>query len=101
MQTVIGPVLARTDGYAFDTWTHESGLHRGFGYRRIDDAYYARNAALAGDARPGESGAIVCNTLDAFLAQVEGAALSAEIAWQAAIAKAAIVKTAARPAPVV
>jgi hypothetical protein len=57
----------RTGGYAFDAWTPEGGLRRGFVYRRIDDAYYARKAEIrTPDA--GHAGRIVaCSTLDEFL----------------------------------
>ena len=44
MAIVIGPVLSRADGYAFDTWSTGKGLTRSYPYRRIDQAYYARNA---------------------------------------------------------
>ena len=44
MGTVIGPVLTRADRYGFDTWTAGKGVIRGYPYRRIEDAYYARNA---------------------------------------------------------
>jgi hypothetical protein len=43
---VIGPVLTRTGGYAFDMWTPEQGLNRGYVYPRIEDASYARKAQL-------------------------------------------------------
>ena len=82
MQTLIGPILSRPDGYAFDTWTREAGLRRGFGYRRIEDAYYARNAAYAEETRPGGSGALLCNTLDEFTAEIEYAGLEAAPVWQ-------------------
>ena len=49
MAVVIGPVLTRAGGYAFDAWTPESGLSRGYVYRRIEDAYYARKV---GNPRP-------------------------------------------------
>jgi hypothetical protein len=39
MATVIGPVLTRTGGYAFDVWTPEQGLSPGHVYSRIEDAY--------------------------------------------------------------
>jgi hypothetical protein len=66
MDTLIGPVLARAGLFAFDSWTPAAGLRQGFGYRRIEDAYYARKAELT-------SGAIPCNTLDAFYAQMRNA----------------------------
>jgi hypothetical protein len=86
MQTIVGPILARIDGYAFDTWTGETGLCRGFGYRRIDDAYYARTAALADDARQDQPGAIACDTVDAFVTEVRDAAGIADAVWQAGAA---------------
>jgi hypothetical protein len=39
MPVILGPVLMREGGYAFDAWTRENGLRRGYVYRRIDDAY--------------------------------------------------------------
>jgi hypothetical protein len=56
----------RAGGYVFDAWTPEVGVRRGYVYRRIEDAYYARKAELR---CPGEShgGPIVaCNTVDEF-----------------------------------
>jgi hypothetical protein len=85
MQTIIGPVLARSGLYGFDTWSGTSGLCRGFGYRRIEDAYYARNATLAGDTR-----AIPCGTLDAFLAEVEDASAGRSFPSQAVAAQPAL-----------
>jgi hypothetical protein len=46
MQIVVGPVLTREGGYAFDCWTSRHGLSRGYAYGRIEDAYYARNVEL-------------------------------------------------------
>jgi hypothetical protein len=43
MDIVIGPVLRRADGYRFDTWTAGKGMTRGYPYRRVEDAHYARN----------------------------------------------------------
>ena len=37
MQIVLGPVLTRNRGYAFDCWTPEEGLSRGYTYSRIED----------------------------------------------------------------
>jgi hypothetical protein len=42
MNIVVAPVLTREGGDAFDAWTPEDGLSRGYIYRCIDDAYYAR-----------------------------------------------------------
>jgi hypothetical protein len=41
MHAVVGPIVTREGGYAFDSWTLEGGLHRGYAYRRIEDANYA------------------------------------------------------------
>jgi len=46
MGIVIGPVLKRPDGYGFVVWTVAKGVARGYPYRRIEDAYYARNAEI-------------------------------------------------------
>jgi hypothetical protein len=42
MEIVVGPVVTRKGGYAFDCWTPEEGFSRGYAYCRIEDAYYAR-----------------------------------------------------------
>src|SRR5260370_22126049 len=46
MQIVLGPVLTRNGGYAFDCWTPEEGLSRGDTYGRIEDAHYARKVQI-------------------------------------------------------
>ena len=46
MQIVLGPVVARKGGYAFDCWTPEEGLSPGYTYGRIEDARYARNIEI-------------------------------------------------------
>lgn len=62
-QTVIGPVITREGGYAFDLWTSEDGMIRGFSYRRIEDACYARKYEIKW--RP-ENRTASCSTLDEF-----------------------------------
>jgi hypothetical protein len=68
MGIVIGPVLRRADGYGFDTWTVGKGVSPGYPYRRIEDAYYARNATIKASAQCRARAAIVCQTLDEFIA---------------------------------
>ena len=51
MDTVIGPVLTRPGGYGFDVWTVTNGVSRGYPYRRIEDACYARNAEIRASAQ--------------------------------------------------
>ena len=72
MGIVIGPVLRRADGYGFDTWTAGKGVSRGYSYRRIEEAYYARNAEIKVSAQGRAPAAIVCQTLDEFIAKSTG-----------------------------
>jgi hypothetical protein len=72
MGTVIGPVLRRADGYGFDIWTAGKGVTRGYPYRRIEDAHYARKAEIKALASGRAVGAIVCQTLDDFIAKSTG-----------------------------
>lgn len=66
MHAVVGPILLKEGCYAFDLWTPEVGLSRGYAYRRVEDAHYARNAEIR-SRRQGRSGAAVaCRTLDEF-----------------------------------
>ena len=48
---VVGPVLKRPEGYGFDVWTVTKGVIPGYPYRRIEDAYYARNAEIRASAQ--------------------------------------------------
>jgi len=72
MHIVIGPVLLRSNGYRFDTWTAGKGVTRGYPYRRIEDAYYARNAEIKASAQGRTPAAIVCQTLDEFIVKSTG-----------------------------
>jgi hypothetical protein len=69
MQTVVGPILMKQGCYAFDLWTPEEGLSRGFAYRRIEDAHYARNVEIKSHWRQPDT-AVVCTTLDEFTTAV-------------------------------
>jgi hypothetical protein len=67
MPVVVGPVLTRKGGYAFDAWTPEGGLSRGYAYPRIEDAHYARKAEISSPGK-GHAGHIVaCSTVDEFV----------------------------------
>jgi hypothetical protein len=92
MSAVVGPILARPGGYAFDIWTVVDGVRRGYAYRRIEDARYARNAAIEDamveDAEPGGLKPLaevsVCSTLDQFISElVERGALVTDKALHA------------------
>jgi hypothetical protein len=67
MQIVVGPVVTRQGGYAFDCWTPEQGLNRGYAYGRIEDAYYARNAEIRSHKNDYSDRTIACNTVDDFV----------------------------------
>jgi DNA-directed RNA polymerase sigma subunit (sigma70/sigma32) len=43
---IIGPILKRSGGYGFDTWTATKGLGVGYVYLRIEGAYDDRKAIL-------------------------------------------------------
>lgn len=66
MLAVVGPILLKEGCYAFDSWTPEDGLCRGYAYRRIEDAHYARNAEIKSRRRGRWGAAVVCGTLDEF-----------------------------------
>ena len=46
MEIVVGPVVTRKGGYAFDCWTPQEGLSLGYAYGRVEDAHYARNVEI-------------------------------------------------------
>ena len=66
MHAVIGPILLKEGCYAFDLWTPEEGLSRGYPYGRIEDAHYARNAEIRSRRRGRSGTAVACSTLDEF-----------------------------------
>src|SRR3984957_6343007 len=68
MQIVLGPVLTRNGGYAFDCWTPEEGLCRGYTYGRIEDARYARNIEIRSrNNKRSLDQTIACSTVDEFV----------------------------------
>src|SRR5690348_9586430 len=67
MQIVLGPVLTRKGGYAFDCWTPEEGLSRGYTYGRIEDAHYARNIEIRSRNKLRSDQTIACSTVDEFV----------------------------------
>jgi len=66
MLAVVGPILLKEGCYAFDLWTPEEGLYRGYAYRRIEDAHYARNAEIKSRRQGPWGAAVACSTLDEF-----------------------------------
>jgi hypothetical protein len=67
MPVILGPVLTRAGGYAFDAWTPEDGVRRGYVYCRIEDAYYARKAEIRSPAKGHASRIVACSTVDEFV----------------------------------
>ena len=67
MQIVLGPVVARKGGYAFDCWRSEEGLSRGYTYGRIEDAHYARNVEIRSRSKGSSDQTIACSTVDDFV----------------------------------
>ena len=47
-KTLVGPVLYRQNGYAFDMFTAAAGLKRGFSYKTVEEAIYDRRTTLRG-----------------------------------------------------
>jgi len=74
---IIGPIVTRANGYVFDTWTTRDGLRRGYPYRRIEDAHYARKATIKAWSRDGAPGPVACRTIDEFIARSAACALPA------------------------
>jgi hypothetical protein len=67
MQIVVGPILTRKGGYAFDCWTPEQGLSPGYTYGRVEDAHYARNVEIRSPKQDGSYKTIACSTVDEFV----------------------------------
>jgi hypothetical protein len=67
MQIVVGPVLTRKGGYAFDCWTPERGLSRGYAYGRIEDAHYARKVEIRCRKSGCSNHLIACSTVNDFM----------------------------------
>jgi hypothetical protein len=66
MHVVVGPIVTRDGGFAFDSWTPDQGLSRGYSYRRIEDAHYARKVEIQSRARSFAGPMVACSTLDEF-----------------------------------
>lgn len=75
MKLIVGPILKRAGGYVFDTWSTCEGLNLGIPYRRIEDASYARNAALRAGPAGADQQAVGCYTVDDFTVQISGGAV--------------------------
>jgi hypothetical protein len=67
MHVVVGPVLMRKGGFAFDSWTPKDGLTHGYVYHRIEDAYYARKFEIRCHGKDCARHTIACSTVDQFV----------------------------------
>ena len=67
-RVVIGPVVTREGGYAFDLWTPENGLARGYCYQLVEYARYARKYEIKTQPPDRTRSLIACATLDEFTA---------------------------------
>jgi hypothetical protein len=67
MQILVGPILTRKGGYAFDCWTPAQGLSSGYTYGRVEDAHYARNVEIRSPKQGGSHKTIACSTVDEFV----------------------------------
>jgi len=67
MHVVVGPIVTRDGGFAFDSWTPQNGLSRGYSYRRIEDAHYARKVEIRSCAESVAGPMVACSTLDEFI----------------------------------
>jgi hypothetical protein len=76
MHAVVGPVITRAGGYAFDSWTPEAGLSRSYSYPRVEDAHYARKVEIRSRRRT----AVVCSTLDEFASVLAARQFPVEVA---------------------
>jgi hypothetical protein len=75
MQIILGPILTRRGGYAFDSWTFEEGLRHGYVYRRIEDAYYARNSEIKCLRKNPSDHPVACSTVEEFALNAAGSEL--------------------------
>jgi hypothetical protein len=77
MHAVVGPIVTREGGYAFDSWTSEEGLSRGYSYRRIEDADYARKVEIRSRSKRLPSPMVACSTVQEFASMLADHALAA------------------------
>jgi hypothetical protein len=60
----------RKGGYAFDCWTPEKGLSRGYIYGRIEDAHYARNVEIRSRNKGSSDQTIPFKTRASYAAEI-------------------------------
>jgi hypothetical protein len=78
MHAVVGPIVTREGGYAFDSWTPEDGLSRGYSYRRVEDAHYARKVEIRSRSRRSAGPMVACGTVDEFTSTLAALQIAAK-----------------------
>lgn len=80
---LVGPVVCRDGGFAFDVWTATDGVKRGFAYRQVEQAEYDRRTTLLGLHQPAGTAMTACATAAAFADACDKlAATGAPFAWR-------------------
>jgi hypothetical protein len=65
-EILLGPIVSRGDGFAFDTFSEATGTKPGFAYRCVEQAKYDRNSMLLGLHLANGFVAVACETVDEF-----------------------------------
>jgi len=65
---LVGPIVCREGGFAFDTFSCSAGTVQGFPYRRAEHADYDRKSTLAGMHVPAGFAVVSCDTTHDFAA---------------------------------
>lgn len=73
MKMLIGPLLERSGGYSYDTFTLADGLRSSFRYLRLDAARYDQRALIAEARRDPRCDIHLCETRPEFECLVEAA----------------------------
>ena len=66
MHVIVGPIVTRDGGFVFDLWTPDAGLSRGYSYRRVEDAHYARKVEIRSATGELLGHTVACSTVDEF-----------------------------------
>ena len=62
----IGPLIERSGGFGYDTFSSVDGRRSSFGYRRVEQARHDRRAMIAESRRAAHTRVHVCETLAEF-----------------------------------
>ena len=73
MDLLIGPLLERSGGYGYDTFTLAEGLRSSFRYRRVEEARYDQRALIGEAERDPRFIIRMCETISEFNEAIEDA----------------------------